>query len=334
MNRGQYLAQRRPAWQEFEKLLAAASQRGWKPVDAEQAERFSQLYREVCHDLSLVQSRGWGQRLTRYLNGLVSRGHNSFYSTDPFPWGAIGRFLGMGFPRLFRRNISYFVAACLLFFGPFAVTWAVVQRDPDLALRVVPLEQLQMAQAMYPKVDPAEAGSSFKGASERLDSRNEMAGFYTKHNAGIAFDCFGRGVAFGLGTIYTLLFNGIFLGTTFGYLVGTGHGTRLLLFAISHGSFELVAIAVAGAAGLMLGDSLLRPGQRTRLESLRDRGLEAVQLALGAGVMLFVAALIEAYWSPSDIPDALKVSGGVCLWLLVIVYLSTAGRWEAVDEPA
>jgi len=333
MNRGQYLASRQAAWEEFEKLLKAASKRGWKPVDAEQARRFSELYREVCHDLSLVQSRGWGQRLTRYLNGLVTRGHNSFYSTNPFPWQAIGRFLGGGFPRVFRRNMRYFIAGALLFFVPLLATAVVIHRDPSLALRVLPQEQLKLMQEMYPKVEAGET-ASFRGGGEQIDARNIMAGWYVRHNTGIAFDCFGRGIAFGIGTIYTLLFNGIVIGATFGYLMGTGHGHRLLLFASSHGSFELVAIAVAGGAGLMMGDALLRPGQRTRLESLLHRALEAIQIALGAGVMLFVAALIEAYWSPSDIPDAVKLTGAALLWLFVIAYLATAGRWGELDDHA
>ncbi|RPI84346.1 MAG: stage II sporulation protein M, partial [Planctomycetaceae bacterium] len=111
-------------------------------------------------------------------------------------------------------------------------------------------------------------------------------------------------------------------------LVGTGHHSRFLSFVVSHGSFELVAIAVAGGAGLILGHALLHPGQRTRLESLWHRGAEAVQIAVGAGAMLLVAALIEAFWSPTDIPDAVKFVVGGLLWILVFVYLLTAGRWE------
>jgi hypothetical protein len=44
--------------------------------------------------------------------------------------------------------------------------------------------------------------------------------------------------------------------------------------------------------------------------------------------MIMVAALIEAFWSPAAIPNALKYSVGGVLWLVVLIYLSTAGRWE------
>jgi uncharacterized membrane protein SpoIIM required for sporulation len=131
-----------------------------------------------------------------------------------------------------------------------------------------------------------------------------------------------------VGTVYTLLFNGIFIGAIFGHVIATGHSDRLLSFVVSHGSFELTAIAVAGGAGLMLGNALVHPGERTRLESLRVRGLEAIQIAGGAAAMLVVAAVIEGFWSPSAIPSFVKYSVGGLLWVVVIVYLATAGRWE------
>jgi hypothetical protein len=56
--------------------------------------------------------------------------------------------------------------------------------------------------------------------------------------------------------------------------------------------------------------------------------MEAIQLAAGAGGMLLIAALIEGFWSPADIPDVLKVTVGVLMWILVAVYLTLAGRWE------
>ena len=51
-------------------------------------------------------------------------------------------------------------------------------------------------------------------------------------------------------------------------------------------------------------------------------------LAVGAAAMLVVAALIEGFWSPAAIPNAVKYVVGTLLWVLVAVYLATAGLWE------
>ena len=100
---------------------------------------------------------------------------------------------------------------------------------------------------------------------------------------------------FGVGTVKELLFNGIAIGACFGYVHTQGNGERLFSFAVSHGSFELTAIGIAGGAGLMIANALLHPGTRTRRESLMVRGLDAVQVACGAGVMLAVAAVLELW---------------------------------------
>ena len=153
-----------------------------------------------------------------------------------------------------------------------------------------------------------------------------MFGFYIWNNVGIAFRCFALGITLGVGTVVTLLSNGIAIGAIVGHDQSQGNGQRLFSFAVSHGSFELIAIGISGAAGLMIADAILHPGARTRRESLMVRGLEAVQVAGGAGAMLAVAALLEAYWSPAPIPAVFKYAVGACLWLLVFAYIAFAGR--------
>jgi uncharacterized membrane protein SpoIIM required for sporulation len=226
---------------------------------------------------------------------------------------------------VFRANIGYFLASCGLFFLPLALSWAIIQYDPTLINRIIPPDQQEMMDAMYSKEGQELVRSD---SSEFGEQRAGMAGFYVQHNVGIALACFGRGVLFGIGTIYTLIENGIALGAISGFLLSRGHAERFLSFVVSHGSFELTAIAVAGGAGLILGDALIRPGRRTRIESLRHRGLEAIQIASGSAAMLMVAAMIEAFWSPSDVPNILKYSIGGALWLLVFLYLAFAGRNE------
>src|SRR5262245_13132417 len=343
MNKRRFVAKRAPAWRRFEVLLNRLDTISVKRFSAAETADFSRLFRELCHDLSLIRSRDWGRVLVSYLNDLVSRGHNAFYSSPPGNVSHLVRFLAVGFPRVFRKNFAYFLTACALFFGSLGVTWAVVQHDPSLARRIIEPKMLAMMEEMYGEDGPiahktAESGKESgsktgkngdrQEASQFGEERAAMAGFYTSHNGGIALDCFAGGILLGLRTVYVLLFNGILLGAVSGYLVAQGHSERFLSFVVSHGSFELVAIAVAGGAGLMLGSALIHPGQRTRLESLRLRGLEAIQIAAGAAAMIAVAALIEAFWSPAPIPNAVKYAGGGLLWMVVIVYLGTAGLWE------
>jgi uncharacterized membrane protein SpoIIM required for sporulation len=153
-----------------------------------------------------------------------------------------------------------------------------------------------------------------------------MAGFYVYNNIGISFRVFATGIFFGLGSAFFLVFNGVVIGATLGYVINAGAGRNILTFVMGHGAFELTAIVIAGGAGLRMGYALVRTEGLTRLGSLRAQGPALARLALGAAFMLAVAAGIEGFWSPSSVPDIVKWSVAGGLWLLVMIYLFAAGR--------
>lgn len=326
MNKRDFVKERRADWTRFQRMVERLESKSFRRLSGASDREFSRLFRELAHDLALVRSRGWGEGLEAYLNDLAARGHNVFYRSPPGRLFRFVQFLSSGYPRLFRKNIAYFWSAAACLFLPMAISWAVVQNTPDLAHRVMGPAQLQSIEAMYSQDFASPEEIAF------AEHQATMGGFYVYHNVGIALRAFGAGLLFGLVTMYVLVSNGILIGAIAGYLISQGHGERFLSFVISHGSFELTAIAVAGGAGLMLGNAILHPGQRTRLENLIVTGREAVQIAGGAVVMLMIAAMIEAFWSPAAIPAVLKYSVGGILWVLVALYLSLVGR-EVIYAP-
>lgn len=320
MNRERFIKQRRGDWQQFETLLEKMKGNRMSKWTGREITQLSSLYRSLCYDLSLVQSREWGARLEQYLNDLVAQGHNCLYRSPPRSLDSALSFLTDGFPALLRKRKHFFYVSLALFAIPFVIAMLVAMVNPVLAERIVDKAQMEGAgesysESLYDDID-----------QEYAEERSFMAGFYVWNNVGIAFQCFGRGALFGVGTVVTLLFNGMVLGAISGYLVNRGFGDNFFSFAISHGSFELTAIVVAGAAGLLIGWGLIHPGQHSRIQSLRIHGLDAVKLGTGAGFMLAIAALIEAYFSPLPIPHVFKYVVGTMLWVLVFCYLMFGGR--------
>ena len=59
---------------------------------------------------------------------------------------------------------------------------------------------------------------------------------------------------------------------------------------------------------------------------MQARARDIVYLVVGAALMLLVAAGIEGFWSPSGLPERVKWGGAVVAYLLVISYLTFAGR--------
>ena len=324
MNRERFIRQRKKDWQEFETLLTRMKKSRVTQWHGNDVNNLSRLYRSICYDLSLVQSREWGARLESYLNDLVAQGHNCLYRSPPRSLNVVLDFLITDFPRLLRKRKAFFFVSLGTFLIPFLVAMIVAIIDPVLAEQIVDRLMMEQAGEMYAD----ELYDSIDG--EFADQRVGMAGFYVWNNVGIALNCFGRGALFGIGTIVTLLFNGLILGTITGFIINQGHGDNFFSFVITHGSFELTAIVISGAAGLLIGWGMIHPGDRSRLESLRYHGMESVKLGCGAAVMLCIAALLEAFFSPLAIPHVIKYVVGTLMWIIVAVYLIFGGR--EVDE--
>lgn len=323
MTREQFLKKRQSSWKRFESLLLRTERDRGEKLNGDEIAEFSALYRSLCFDLSLIQSRDWGASMSRYLNNLATRGHNHLYRSRPGSLEAVVRFLTDEFPRLLRANGRYFATALALFAIPWIVVAIITARDPSLAGRILPGTSQEQMESMYSK--------SIAEQRDEVRSDSTMAGFYVRNNVGISFKCFALGAFAGLGTMVVLVYNSIYLGTVTGYLIGRGHGKNFLEFVIGHGSFELTAIAVSGTAGLILGHAIVHPGDYSRWDALKTRGLDAVKIAIGAGAMLVVAAGIEGFWSPSKAPFAVKIVVGVLLWAFVIGYLGFAGRSKRTD---
>ena len=105
-------------------------------------------------------------------------------------------------------------------------------------------------------------------------------------------------------------------------------------FVAGHSSFELIAMVIAGMAGMRIGLGLLNPGRKTVRRSLMDAGKKSLPLIFGAAIMTFVAAAIEGFWSAQALPPMVKYSVGIALWIVCFLYLGLAGRGSSVKAVA
>lgn len=288
--------------------------------DEEYAE-FAQLYRKLCHYHALARDRQYSSYLVDTLADLVARGHQQFYRRKHHIGRRIAQFLAVGFPVLVRREQAYVWWASALLYLPAVFFFLAIQWQPQLVFTVVSAPQVTEFEAMY---NPA---NQILGSARDAETNWQMFGFYINNNISVAFRTFALGLVWGLGSIFFLVYNGLLFGAVAGHLTEVGYTHTFFSFVVGHGSFELTAIAIAGAAGLKLGHSLLAPGNRTRLESLRVSAAVAIRLVYGVIFMLIAAAFVEAFWSSSGaITFTQKYIVGALLWLLVIVYLINGGR--------
>ncbi len=286
------------------------------------AIRFPELYRRACHHLALARHRHYGADLEQRLNRLVLRGHQCLYRSRAGELTAMVRFAAAGFPALVRSEARLVAISTALFVVPLLTLFFAVQWQPDLALAVLDAPTLVQAGEQY------APGGSLRAGRE-ADSDVMMFGFYIYNNVSIAFRTFAGGILLGIGSMFFLFYNGLVIGTVTGYIQHAGYHEAFYPFVIGHGSFELTAIVLAGAAGLRLGAALVAPGRRRRVRALREAARRIVPMVYGVTVMLVIAAFLEAFWSSSvAVPDGLKYLVGTSLWLLVLSYFTLFGRGD------
>ena len=314
-DRASFIVRRSADWQELTKILDRDAPLSGLP--APRISRAAALYRAVCGDLMRARQGGSAADVVAYLDSLTARAHNALYGSRSYAWRDATAALRTGFPRAFRKSWPFMLVSALLFVIPLLIGWLGALRSPAFASSVLPLNTLEQLSQAY-------AEGFANGRAEQLDAA--MSGFYVNNNVGIAFRCFATGILFGLGSVYYTLYNGLFIGTVFGFVQRAGHGRNLLTFVCGHSPFELTAIVIASGAGLRMGAALIKTNGRTRLGSLRGHAKDLSQIVAGAATMLLIAAVIEAFWSPSSIPAPIKYAFSAVGWLSVFGFLAFGGR--------
>ena len=322
MNQQDFERRNEAYWQATEALIDSLAKR--KRAASIDAVEFPQRYRQVCQHLALARERQYATHLIERLNQLMLRGHQHLYGARAGFLSHILQFIGGAFPALIRREWRLFWLAALLFYGPaLLMGWAAYER-PEMTYTLMSPAQVFQVEQMY-RPDAPHIGRE-RGA----DNDFYMFGVYIWNNIRIGFQTFASGIFFGVGSIFFLLFNGLYVGVVAGHLSEVGYGRTFWPFVAGHGAFELTAIVLSGMAGLKLGFALLAPGRRTRLDALREAAKSSIKIVYGVIGMLLIAAFIEAFWSASTlVSPAAKYSVAAVLWGVVVLYFLIVGRGHA-----
>ncbi len=324
-----FVARYQDEWREFEDWL---QQRGelpqarWsgRPWTGLRDEDVPLRYRRICQHLALARRRGYSPSVTNRLQDLMQRGHNVLYRAPAARLRPVVDFVLNRFPRLVRAHRGYMLASLLLFVVPLVVTYVLSLERPDMVYTLMDPAQVANVERMYNPADHGHYEMRAAGTNVR------MFGYYIMNNISIGFRTFASGIFLAIGTVFALVFNGLFAGTIAGHLQQIGSGATFWPFVVGHSAPELSAIVIAGGAGLRIGMAVVAPWRRRRVDALIAAGLDGARLSMGFFAMLIVAALIEAFWSSNGaIPPTVKFAVGALLWILVLAWLLLGGRGGA-----
>jgi uncharacterized membrane protein SpoIIM required for sporulation len=324
MNIQRWIARREPDWQRLDALLKRVERKGLMTLNAEDIKQLASLYRSVSADLARIKTQQASPALVRELQALTSRSYSQIYQgSRRQEWQAVWDFCRWGFPATVQQNIGYIGLAIAIFLTGGLIGWWFCWRDPGF------LPLLVSSDIIHQVRDEGKLWTGSIVGIEPLASSGIMV-----NNISVCFTAIIGGVTMfvkdgpfitppGAFTSYLLFFNGLLIGTIAAF-VGQNHlALPFWAFVFPHGSLELPAIFLAGAAGLLLARAILFPGVYRRVDALRYYGIQAAQLVCGIVPLLIVAGTIEGFFSPNPaIPDLAKYLVGLVLLTLLITYCS------------
>jgi uncharacterized membrane protein SpoIIM required for sporulation len=296
-----FIEERKPAWRRLEELIVKADRSRFK-LSAAEAQELGALYRRASADLSRAQARTANAELLRYLNDLIARAYGLIYSGRKFRWHDVWDFFARGFPAIFRdRWRAIALAGGIMALG-FAFGFAAAQLDEDARHFLIPDQVREVTEQLDKAIAQHQTRSLGVGLSGVTSS------FIMTNNIRVCFFAFALGITFGFGTALVLFHNGVLVGVLAAYFHRAGYAVHFWSLILPHGVTELLAIFIAGGAGLVVGNALLSPGNLSRRQNLKKQGAAAVRLVVGTIPLLIVAGLIEGYVTPQGyIPNPLKL---------------------------
>jgi uncharacterized membrane protein SpoIIM required for sporulation len=274
MREGQFIKRNKERWAEYE-----------HPV--EDPDELARRFTNLVDDLAYAKTFYPTGNTTRYINNLASNIYLSIYRNRKEKSRRLITFWTTELPLIihrYRRTLLY----SFLFFMAFVLMGVLsAATDQTFVRSVLGDGYVDMTEHNIASGDPFGV---YKDEEEFI-----MFLRIALNNIGVAFNCFILGLTCSVGTVYYMFKNGLMLGVFEHMFVQHGLGIRFFLVVFIHGTLEISALVVAGAAGLILGNSILFPGTYTRIQSLRRGVKDGLKIMVGLIPVFTIAAFFEGF---------------------------------------
>lgn len=315
MRETQFINQNKEKWQEFEQILDAQG----KDKDP---EKLNDLFIQITDDLSYSRTFYANRSVRVYLNNLAQRIFFKIYKSRKSHGRRLLSFWIDELPQLiyesrkaFRLSFTIFLLACLI--GGFSSAM-------DSEFPSVILGDSYVAMTL----ENIESGDPMRVYKQK--GRFDMSLNITLNNLRVAFLTFIMGAFYMIGSVIILIRNGIMLGAFQYFFIEKDLFWESFLTIWIHGTLEISAIVIAGAAGLTMGRGLAFPGAYNRLQAFQRSARRGIKIMIGVAPIIIMAGFIEGYLTRhTDTPPVLRgLFIAVCL-LFVLLYFVWYPRIKA-----
>ncbi len=266
-------------WKDFEKIIE-----GKESADP---DSLTTMYIGLSDDLAYARSYYPESNTVIYLNDLVAGIHQRIYRNRKERQNRFVTFWTTELPEVLALNQKYLLYSFLIF-GIAAMIGALSARYDDTYVRLI-LGSAYVDHTLY-NIEKGDPMAIYKSAGQ-----TEMFLGITINNIKVSFLTFVAGILTSAGTGWVLFQNGIMLGAFQYFFYTKGLLATSALTIWIHGTLEISAIIVAGAAGILMGNGLLFPGTFSRAESFRKAARTGIKLVIGLVPVFIVAGFLEGF---------------------------------------
>ena len=290
-----FRAEREADWIAFDTLLGRLETRGAKALSSDELLQLPILYRATLSSLSIARATILDKALLDHLEGLAMRGYFLIYGVRETRLSRLRRFFLYDWPAAVRAVWKETLIIALIITLGALTSWSLVAHNPEWYYNFVPEE---MAGGRDPRATVEFLRSTLghgKAGGEDQGALHVFATFLFTHNSRVSIMSFALGFAFGVPTMMLEYYQGIGLGAMLAVFSAKGLGVDFGGWLFIHGTTELFAAALSGAAGLRIGSAVVFPGARSRLQAAAEAGRTAGKVMVGVILMLLAAGLLEGF---------------------------------------
>jgi uncharacterized membrane protein SpoIIM required for sporulation len=283
---------REDGWKKLADMVDRVERGGIGALSASESTEIALLYRSAVSSLSVARNIALDRNLLLYLENLTFRAYLVVYGPRTGMVSNIAEFFRQGWPRAVRSVRRPLLAVTIAFFVGVIAGYAMVNADVNnFGLFVSEIA----AQGRGPASTRSELMEEelFAPWPGFLNAFVVFANSLFRHNARIGILCFGLGFLLGVPTVILIAYNGAVLGAFVALHAEKGLAVDFIGWLSIHGVTEILAVLLAGAAGLAIARHIIFPGEMPRADSLASAGHEIAAAVVGCVLMFFIAGIIE-----------------------------------------
>ncbi|MFH0866892.1 MAG: stage II sporulation protein M [Bacteroidota bacterium] len=274
-----FINQNTERWNLYDKMLDG--------VDHENPDKLSDMFIQVTDDLSFARTNYPKSSITRYLNSIAFRLHQLIYINKKEDKKRFNMFWKQEFPLHIHNLKKYIYYSLIIFLVSMSIGAVSTLNDDTFVRMILGDDYVNMTLENMDKGDPLAVYKNM--------NQTDMFLGITFNNIKVSFYAYILGIIISIGTGYVLFYNGLMLGSFLAFFYQKGFFADAMLTIWIHGTLEIFAIIMAGAAGIILGNSILFPGTYSRLHSFMTGVKKSLKIAVGIIPMYVVAGFLEGF---------------------------------------